>query len=191
MRKLILQMQLSLDGFAAGPNGEHDWVFKSGPDAAGFQKIIEIAQSCDTLLLGRKTSEGFIAHWESIAGKPDSREIELARQIVNMRKIVISRSETAANGLNTEVSNDDLTTLVSALKSGPGENILVYGGVELVSSLISLNLIDEYCLFICPIALGLGRSIFQEQKALKLESSTVYQNGKVLNIYLPVCPPAP
>jgi dihydrofolate reductase len=186
MRKLILQMQMSLDGFAAGPNGEHDWVFRSGPDAAGFQKIIEIAQSCDTLLLGRKMSQGFLNHWESIANKPDSREIELARQIVNMRKIIISRSETAANGVNTEVSNDDLTTLVSALKSQPGINILVYGGVELVASLISLNLIDEYNLFICPIALGQGQSIFFEEKALKLESSTVYQNGKVLNRYLPV-----
>jgi dihydrofolate reductase len=191
MRKLILQMQLSLDGFAAGPNGEHDWVFKSGPDAAGFQKIIEIAQSCDTLLLGRKMSQGFIAHWENIAHQPDSREVELARQIVSMRKIIISRSETAANGVNTEVSNDDLTTLVQTLKNEPGEDILVYGGVELVGSLISLNLIDEYNLFICPIALGQGQSIFFEEKALKLESSMVYKNGKVLNKYLPVCPPAP
>jgi hypothetical protein len=68
MRKLKLQMQLTVDGFAAGPNGENDWVFISGGDEAGFQKIIDLADSSDTLLLGRKLAEGgFIDHWQKLA----------------------------------------------------------------------------------------------------------------------------
>ena len=63
---------------------------------------------------------------------------------------------------------------------------VVYGGVNFVSSLISLNLIGEYYIIINPVAIGAGLSIFKEKKILKLESSVAYKNGKVLNKYLPV-----
>lgn len=187
MRKLKLQIQISIDGFAAGPNGENDWVFISGGDKAGFQKIIALADSCDTLLLGRKLARGFIDHWENIVdNQPDSPEIALAQLMVNIRKIVFSRTETSINGRNVEVENEDLAAAVQALKNEPGKDIMVYGGVEFVGSLISLNLIDEYYIFTCPVAIGKGLSIFKERKILKLEGSIAYPNGKVLNKYLPV-----
>ena len=84
------------------------------------------------------------------------------------------------------MENGDLATAVQALKNQPGKDILVYGGVDFVSSLISLNLIDEYFIITCPVAIGSGLSIFKEKKILKLESSIAYNNGKVLNKYLPV-----
>jgi dihydrofolate reductase len=76
--------------------------------------------------------------------------------------------------------------VVQALKEQPGKDILVYGGANFVSSLISLNLIDEYYIIINPVAIGAGLSIFKERKILKLDSSIAYKNGKVLNKYLPV-----
>src|SRR6185437_10598051 len=101
MRKLKLQMQISIDGFAAGPNGEHDWVFLSGPDEAGFQKITELAESSDTLLLGRKMSHGFVDHWQcKIDNEPDDPQKTFAQLMVNMRKIVFSRTESAISGKN-------------------------------------------------------------------------------------------
>jgi dihydrofolate reductase len=188
MRKLKLQVQMTIDGFAAGPNGENDWVFISGGDEAGFQKIIDLADSSDTLLLGRNLAQtGFINYWENVAdNQPDSPQKTLAQLIVDMRKIVFSRTETVVSGRNVEVENGDLATAVQALKNQPGNDILVYGGVDFVSSLISLDLIDEYFIFICPVAIGTGLTIFKERKILKLESSTAYKNGKVLNKYLPV-----
>jgi dihydrofolate reductase len=188
MRKLKLQVQMTIDGFVAGPNGENDWVFISGGDEAGFQKIIDLADSSDTLLLGRKLAkEGFIGHWQNAADNgPDSPQRTLAQLIVNMRKIVFSHTETVISGTNVEVENGDLATAVHALKNQPGKDILVYGGVDFVSSLISLNLIDEYFIITCPVAIGNGLSIFKEKKILKLESSIAYNNGKVLNKYLPV-----
>lgn len=188
MRKLKLQMQITIDGFVAGPNGENDWVFISGPDEAGFQKILDLADSSDTLLMGRKLAqEGFIGHWESAAdSQTDSPLKALGQLIVNMRKIVFSPTETTISGKNIEVENGDLATAVQALKNQPGKDLLVYGGVDFVSSLISLNLIDEYYFFACPVAIGTGLTIFKEKKILKLESSTAYKNGKVLNKYLPV-----
>lgn len=89
-----------------------------------------------------------------------------------------------ASALFTE--NGDLATVVQALKNEPGKDIMVYGGASFLSSLISLNLIDEYYFFRNPVAIGAGLSIFKERKVLKLESSTAYKNGKILEKYLPV-----
>ena len=185
MRKLKLQVQMTIDGFVGGPNGESDWVFASGPDEASFRKVIELAESCDTILLGRKMTEEFIAHWENVVdNQPDSTEQPLAQLMVNMRKIVFSRAQTDVKGRNLEVENEDLATIVQALKKEQGKDIMVYGGANFASSLISQNLVDEYFIFICPVAIGEGLSIFKEKKMLKLESSTAYQHGKVLNKYL-------
>jgi dihydrofolate reductase len=187
MRKLKLQVQMTIDGFVGGPNGESDWVFASGPDEAGFRKVIELAESCDTILLGRKMTGEFIAHWENVVdNQPDSPEQPLAQLMVNMRKIVFSRTRTDIKGRNLEVGNGDLATTVQALKKEPGKDIIVYGGANFASSLISENLVDEYLIFVCPVAIGEGLSIFKEKKLLKLESSIAYNHGKVLHKYLPV-----
>jgi len=188
MRKLKLQVQMTIDGFVAGPNGELDWIWISGKrDEPMFQKVIELADSCDTILLGRKMTPGFIDHWENVVdNQPDSPELPLAQRMVNMRKIAFSRTQTAINGRNLKVENGDLVAAVQALKKEPGKDIMVYGGASFASSLISLNLIDEYFIFRNPVAIGNGLSIFKETKILELDSSISYKNGKVLNKYLPV-----
>lgn len=188
MRKLKLQVQMTVDGFVAGPNGELDWMWVKGrtDDADAGKRIIELADSCDIILLGRKMTPGFTEYWENVYDtQPDSPEYVLAKRMVNMRKIVFSHTQTDMKGRNLEVENGDLATVVQALKKEPGKDIIVYGGASFVSSLISLDLIDEYHFFINPIAIGKGISIFKEQKVLKLDSSTSFKNGEVLNKYLP------
>ncbi|MDB5282536.1 MAG: Dihydrofolate reductase [Bacteroidota bacterium] len=103
--------------------------------------------------------------------------------MVNMRKIVFSRTQTTMKGRNLEVQNGDLATIVNALKKEPGKDILVYGCANFVSSLISQNLIDEYFIILNPVAIGEGLSIFKEKKMLKLESSIAFKNGKILIKY--------
>jgi len=189
MRKLKLQVQMTIDGFVAGPDGQLDWIWiETGEkDDSSFRRVIELANSCDTILLGRKMIPGFIDHWENVVdNQPDSPEQSLAQLMVNMRKIVFSRTQTAIKGRNLEVENGDLAAAVQALKKEPGKDIIVYGGANFVSSLISLNLIDEYYIFRSPVAIGTGLSIFKETKILKLDSSISYKNGKVLDKYLPV-----
>ena len=188
MRKLKLQIQMTLDGFVAGPDGQLDWMWIPGErDESLFRKVIELADSCDTILLGRKMTPEFIKHWENVVDNlPDSPEQPLAQLMVNMRKIVFSRTQTDISGRNLEVENCDLAAVVQALKKEPGKDIMVYGGANFVSSLISQNLIDEYYIFSNPVAIGNGLSIFKEQKILELESSTAYSNGKIVNKYLPV-----
>jgi dihydrofolate reductase len=193
MRKLKLQMQITVDGFVAGPNGEQDWVFISGKqDPEALQKIIGfgagLAAGCDTLLIGRKlAASGFCTYWENVAdNQPENPWHPLAQLIAGHRKIAFSSTETDIPGRNLEVENGDLATAVRSLKNQPGKDILVYGGANFVSSLVSLNLIEEYYLIVNPVAIGSGLSIFKERKVLELESSTAFKHGKVLNKYLPV-----
>ena len=187
MRKLKLQAHMTIDGFAASPNGGSDWVFLSGPDAAGFQKITELAATCDTLILGRKMVPEFVGYWQNQAQSQDETPLKAFGQlIVDMRKIGFSRTETESPFDTVEMKNDDLATAIQALKNQSGKDIIVYGGGEFVTSLVSLNLIDEYYIIVSPVAIGSGQSIFKEQKILKLESSTPFKNGKLMNKYLPV-----
>jgi dihydrofolate reductase len=188
MRKLKLQVQMTIDGFVAGPDGELDWMWVSGErDESSFRQVIELADSCDTILLGRNMTRGFIDYWENVVdSQPDSLEQPLAQRMVNMRKIVFSRTQTAIKGRNLEVENGDLAIVVQALKKEPGKDIIAYGGANFASSLISQNLIDEYFIFSNPVAIGSGLAIFKEKKLLKLVSSTPFKHGKVLNKYLPV-----
>ena len=187
MRKLKLQVQMTIDGFVAGPDGQLDWMWMGERDESIGRRVIELADSCDTILLGRNMTRGFIDHWENVVdNQPDSPEQSLAQRMVNMRKIVFSHTQTAINGRNLEVENGDLAAAVQALKKEPGKDIIVYGGANFVSSLISQNLIDEYFIFSNPVAIGNGLSIFKEEKLLKLDHSNSYKNGKILNKYLPV-----
>ena len=179
---------MTVDGFVAGPEGQLDWIWIKGKtdDPEAGRRIIELADSCDTILLGRKMAAGFTDYWENVLdNEPNSPFYDISKRMVNMRKIVFSHTQTTIEGRNIEVENSDLATAVQALKQQPGKDIIVYGGASFASALISLNLVDEYYLFINPVAIGKGLSIFKEQKILKLDGSTSFANGKVLNKYLP------
>jgi dihydrofolate reductase len=187
MRKLKLQVQMTLDGFVAGPNGELDWIWIGKKDEAVFQKVVELASTSDTILLGRKMTDGFVGYWENIVdNQPENHDQPLAQLMVNLRKIVFSRTRKKIEGRNMEVESRDLAATVQALKKQPGKDILVYGGATFASSLVSLGLVDEYYIFRRPVAIGNGLSIFNDQNVLELDSSISYKNGTMLHKYLPV-----
>jgi dihydrofolate reductase len=188
MKKLKLAMQMTIDGFVAGPNGEADWVFLPGKqDPAAFKFGIDLAGSCDTLLIGRKSAAGFTAHWENLADNhPDSPWNPFAKLIADMRKIVFSHDLHEFNFRNIEVETGHLVTVVQELKKQSGKDLLVYGGVNFAKSLIGLNLVDEYYFIVNPVALGSGQTIFSGKQIMQLQESIAYSNGKVMNRYVPV-----
>jgi dihydrofolate reductase len=188
MRKLKLQMQMTIDGFVAGPNGENDWVFLPGKQApAALQFTTDMAGSCDTILSGSSLADGWVDHWQNIAdNQPDSPWNPFAKLMVSHRKVVFSRTKTEIAGPNVEVESRDLAKVVQELKNQPGKDIIVYGGVKFARSLINLNLIDEYYIIVNPVAIGTGQTIFSEKKVMQLEESIAYTNGKVMNKYVPV-----
>jgi dihydrofolate reductase len=173
MRKLKLQVQMSVDGYIADVNGKADWmIWNWSPewtwDDALRKYFIDLKQSVDCVLLSRKMAvEGFIGHWARVAENPNDPQAAFARKITSARKIVFTKtldeSAPAAYGWNnTAIANGDLVSEINKLKSQEGKDIIVYGGASFVSSLIKAGLIDEYHLFINPTVLGDGMPIFEE-----------------------------
>lgn len=187
MRKVKLQMQLSLDGFVAGPNGEMDWMTMNW-DRKLEEFVQNLTDPIGTILLGRKMAGGFVAHWTSVSQDPASPDIEAARKFVDTPKVVFSKTISASPWSNTTIANGDLAAEIEALKQKPGGDIMVYGGAQFVSSLIRQRLIDEYNLFINPVILGRGLSIFgnvETQQPLTLVHSQPFECGITVLCYQP------
>ncbi len=189
MRKLKLQVQMSVDGFTGGPKGELDWMSWDSGDK--FEKYVnDLTDSVDSIILGRKMTDGFITYWSDVVeNKPDSPEFEFANKMMDKPKVVFTKTLDKSEWVNTSLAKGDLVEEINSLKKQPGKDIIVYGGANFVSSLIKKNLIDEYHLFINPVAIGSGLTIFGELKnyfKLRLAQSTHYENGIVVNVYKPV-----
>jgi dihydrofolate reductase len=184
MRKLKLQMQVTVDGYVAGPEGQLDWMtFDMDPGLIAF--INHLTDTSDTILLGRKMTDGFIKYWEHVVTQEDSREHAFAQKMVGLPKVVFSKTLHHIEGKNVRVENGDMADAVKQLKGRPGKDIIVYGGATFVSSLIEHGLIDELNFFVNPVAIGSGMRVFKGKKPLKLAASTAYPSGIVVNSYLP------
>lgn len=162
MRKLKLQVQISVDGFIAGPKGEMDWMVWDWDDALK-KYVSDLTHPVDTILLGRKLAEGFIDAWQANIDIPEMADF--AHKMIDSPKIVFSNTMKTCNWINTEIAQRELVDEVTALKNKPGGDIIAYGGASFVGSLIEHGLIDEFHLFINPVAIGSGMPIFN-----KLES---------------------
>ncbi|MEP6735817.1 MAG: dihydrofolate reductase family protein [Chryseolinea sp.] len=186
MRKLKLQMSMSVDGFVAKTNGEQDWIEWNQDEE--FKKYYQndLIDSVDTILMGRKMTNEFFSYWENVVNnKPDSPEFQFAQKIVNIPKIIFSKTLKTIEGKNARVENGDLVTEVNNLKIKNGKDILVYGGANFVSSLIKNNLIDEFNFFVHHTSIGNGLKIFTDTRKLKLTKSKWYECGIVANQYMP------
>lgn len=185
MRKLKLQIQMSVDGFVAGPHGEQDWMTRR-PDDEFLQFILSMADSSDTLLLGRKMTDDFIGHWErTLESQPDH---PLARRMVDIPKVVFTCTLDESRWKNTTLARGELAQEVARLKAMDGKDMLVYGGVEFVSALVREDLIDAYYLIVNPVAIGCGQSIFQMlegKRNFTPVESRLYSGGKVVLVYRP------
>jgi dihydrofolate reductase len=181
MRKLKLQVQMSVDGFIAGPNGEMDWMtFNWDEEIKNY--VAQITEPVDCILLGRKLAEGFIPHWAS------HPELEGADKYNNTEKVVFTKTLDKSEWDNTILASGELVDEISKLKSQEGKDIISYGGGTFVSNLIKSGLIDEFHLFINPVAIGHGMPIFQgleDKQRLELKKSVAFACGIVLLCYEP------
>jgi len=160
LRKLKLQVQISVDGYIARPNGEMDWVVWNWDDK--FKKyVFESTEPVDTIILGRKMTEGFVSYWSEIMTKPDDPFYKFAKKMIETPKVVFTKTLKKSQWTNTAIATGDLDEIIK-LKSEKGRDIIVYGGASFDSSLIKAGLIDEFHLFINPAALGNGMTIFKD-----------------------------
>lgn len=181
MRKLVLLMHTTLDGFVAGPNGEMDWIYVGDEmfDIAG-----ERTSESDTALYGRVTYQIMESYWPTAADKPAAtkHDIEHSRWYNSVRKVIFSRTMKGADIANTEIICENIPREVNRLKQETGKDILILGSPSAVHSLMEDNLIDEYWLLVNPVLLGRGIPIFKNIKnriKLKLVSHKVFTSGVV------------
>lgn len=181
MRKLVLFMHLSLDGFAADENSGLGWI---SYDADLQQYADSIVATVGSPVYGRGTYELMAGYWPSVLASPDETERNKAhaRWVEQAPKIVFSRTMKKAAWNNTTVINDHVVEEVQTLKQQPGKDLVIFGSPGLAHSFLELDLIDEYQLTLNPVLLGRGRQAFQkikEKTNLKLLKATTFKSGVV------------
>ena len=185
MRKLKLQVQISVDGFISGPNGEMDWMTFDWDDELK-ECVTEITTPIDCIVLGRKLAQGFIPHWAAVAANPYHPEFEAGRIFTDTGKVVFTKTLSQSEWPNTVLAKGDLVDEISRLKNQDGNDIIAYGGGTFVSALVKHGLIDELNLFVNPVALGAGMPIFRDldnKQKFVFEAAKAFSCGIVLIRY--------
>lgn len=181
MRRIISFMHISLDGFVAGPNGEMNWI---KVDEEIFNHVGQRISKGDTALYGRVTYQMMESYWPNAGDKPNAtrHDKEHSRWYGKVRKIVLSNTLNEAILTNTVVVNSNLTDTLNKVKQRGDSEILLFGSPRATHSLMQLNLIDGYWLFVNPIVLGRGIPLFQgikDKSKLKLLSARSFASGVV------------
>jgi dihydrofolate reductase len=185
MRKVILAMQMTLDGFVCGPNDEMDWLI--GGDEEWTEMFKDLAD-VDMCLLGSKMFPGYAGYWRSVLTNPvaNKNERKYAEYADRTPHIVFSKSGSLkSDWANTRVAEDPERE-ISRLKKESGKNMIVWGGADFASTLIKLGLIDEYRITLNPTLLGGGKSPFNNigsQTKLSFIDSRPLTSGNVILRY--------
>ncbi|MBL0741520.1 dihydrofolate reductase family protein [Chryseolinea lacunae] len=166
MRKVILNLALSLDGFIAGPQGEYDWCFTDADYG-----MTNFLNSIDTTVMGGKSYRLLLQY-----GPP----------YPEYTNYVFTRTEKGTPYPNVVFTSDDIPDVVRALKEKDGKNIWLFGGAEIIHPLLEEDLVDELMLSIHPLLLGDGLPLFRklnERKLFKLTDTIAYPSGLVQLYY--------
>lgn len=169
MRKIILQVAVSLDGLIEGPNGEFDWCFTDQDYGMN-----DFYQQIDTLFIGRKTYELML-----------SMEDAATKDLLKSKKYIFSTTlkETSDDAV---LISTDVQQQVEKIKREKGKDIWLFGGGNLTTSFMNLKLVDEVWLAVHPVILGSGKPLFSNMKErvkLKLLDIKTYSTGLVFMKY--------
>ena len=167
MRKIILGVAVSLDGFIEGPNGEYDWCFTDQDYG-----MSDFVKGIDAVFYGRKSYEMMLGMEHAGNSNP----------FAHIKSYVFSNTVKKPFEGAALVSGD-IVDQVKAIKQQPGKNIWLWGGASLTTSFMNAGLIDEMNLAVHPIILGAGKALFNDingRKHFALESSEAYSSGLVM-----------
>ena len=180
MRNLINSTYISLDGVIEAP---HLWPSRGRPGDERADRIqTDLALSCDALLMGRHTYDGFAPVWPTRSGDPISDHINA------MPKYVVSTTLKDPEWNNTQVIDGDVAAEVARLKQAPGANIVQYGFGAVTRLLLEHGLLDELRLWVHPLIVGSGRPsdlLFGDAPAVGFEliDTTTLSDGIVILSY--------
>ena len=190
MRDVILSMMVSLDGSIARPDGNLDW-FRTDRDFE--DEMLALLRQIDVMLFGRVSYELLAEYWPTAgtlsAQEPPGglsshdREIEFARLMNTIPKIVYSKTLTSADWGPARIVSEGIADHIAAMKREPGKDIVLFAGGRIASTFVNLDLVDRYRLMIHPIVIGRGQPLFQAITAdrdLALTRTRTFASGVVL-----------
>ena len=199
MRKLVLKMSITVDGFICGPNGEMDW-FLPYRSPEGIAWLTENLWEADVHIMGSRAYQDMAAYW------PYSDD-PIAPPLNEIPKIIFSRSgpvtphaarttaplkpaspAALAGWTEPTFATGEIVSEITALKQKEGKVIYAHGGVRFAQSLVAHGLVDEFRFVVTPIAIGRGLSLFSQlpkSLGLKLVSSKSFSTGTMANVYVP------
>lgn len=179
MRKVILSIMVSVDGFIEGPNKELDW--HAFDEEMERYMSTEVLDKVDAILLGRVAYQLLADYWPSSADR-------IAPQVNDLPKIVFSRTLEKTEWKNSRIVKEGIAEEVSRMKQEPGKDLVLFGGAAIAQTFMQLGLIDEYQLIVNPIVLGTGKPLFKEvneRTKLKLLNAKSFRCGNVVLFYRP------
>jgi dihydrofolate reductase len=181
MRKLVLFMHTSLDGYVARPMGEMDWIHVNDEmfDFADRQ-----TQDADLAIYGRRTFNMMESYWPTAAENPRATKHDIVHSAWyrSVGKIVFSTTLEHSNSPLTQIRSEFNHQEIQDLKTQNGNNILMFGSPSIAHLLMQHHLIDDYWLFVNPILLGKGLPLFTTTKQitrLRLEECTTFSSGVI------------
>jgi dihydrofolate reductase len=177
MRKIVLDLAVTLDGFIEGSNGEIDWcIMDDDIDFDGFLATV------DTIFYGR-VSYGTWGNFQP-DGKASETEIKLWKGVHSKKKYVFSRQSRQDD--NATFIYSDVPAKIAEIKNQPGKDIWLYGGASLIKTFIQFSLIDVYRISVHPVVLGSGKPLFgdlEKRLNLNLIETNTFRSGVVQLIY--------
>jgi dihydrofolate reductase len=187
MRKLVLFLHASLDGFVEGPNGEMDIGYISY-DADLEKHAKEILSTADTVIWGRGTYQMMHSYWPSVPSNPSASQHERnhAEWIDKTAKIVFSTTLDKVEWNNSRLVKEDVEEEIKNLKQQPGKDMVILGSPRFAHYLMQLDLIDEYKITVSPVLIGSGLPLFQglkEKINLKLIENKTFDSGAIGLVY--------
>lgn len=183
MRKLIVSVETSLDGYIAGPNGEGDWI-SSGDEI--WKHMFNDLADVDTVLLGSNTYSEYAGYWRSVLTDPDAdpNERKYAEWAERTPHILFSKTVQSVDWANSRIARDPHAE-VASLKQQPGKHMVAWGAGEFASALLRMGIVDELRITIAPVLLGEGLPLFQGIDRTRLNAIEVrpLENGAVILRY--------
>jgi dihydrofolate reductase len=181
MRRVVLQMGVTLDGYVAGLGGEGSWGLPREDPGVRAWKVASLRQA-GTHIMGRVTYEQMAEHWPTATD-------DYAAFMNNLPKVVFSKTLPTAEWAGSRIARGDLAEEIAALKNEPGGEIMAHGGAAFVQALSRFGLIDEYRMVILPVALGNGLPLFKDlAKPLRVDLTEAksFPDGTVIHVYRPI-----
>jgi dihydrofolate reductase len=186
MRKLILRMSVSIDGFIESSDRNLDFAKTRSPEGAAW--VAEKMGQAGAHLMGRKAFCEMSSFWPTTSGVLAKLMNEIPKIVFSKKGFDPAQASSAKSWAEANVITGNLAEEIIALKKQVGKDLMAHGGIEFAQSLVQTGLIDEFCIAVHPVAAGSGFSLFEKLSTplhLKLIDTKVFSTGAMVHVYQP------